>query len=90
MFQEEARSCIQKGSRNLKAHQLMVGKYSTKGPINDQADTSFTSSEASFCLQMQLKCMQAEKQCSDVQHPVTNLEYKLKPNRRRTKLLMPG
>ena len=74
MFQEEARICIQKSSRNPKAHQLMVWKYSTEGPLNDQADTSLTSSKDSFCLQMQLKSMQAEKQCSDVQHLVTNLE----------------
>ena len=65
----------------------MVGKYSAEGPLYDQADTSLTSSEDSFCLQMQLKPMQVEKQCSDVQHLVTNLEYKLKPHRRRTKFL---
>ena len=76
-----------KSSRNSKAHQLMVGKYSAEGPLYDQADTSLTSSEDSFCLQMQLKSMQAEKQCSTVQHLVTNLDYKLKPHRRRTKFL---
>ena len=65
----------------------MIGKYSTEGPLYDQADTSLTSSEDSFSLQIQLKSMQAEKQYSDVQHLVTGLEYKLKPHRRRTKFL---
>ena len=63
----------------------MVGKYSAEGPIADQTDTSFTSSEDSFCLQMKVKHRQAEDNCSDVQHLVTNLEYKLKPHRRRIK-----
>ena len=35
----------------------MIGKYSTKGPLYDQADTSLTSSEDSFSLQIQLKSM---------------------------------
>ena len=41
--------------RSPKAHQLMVGKYSTEGPTDDKADTRFTSSEDSFCLQMKVK-----------------------------------
>ena len=65
-FKNTQEAAYKRGSRNPKAHQLMVGKYSTEGPIEDQADTSFTSSEDSFCLQMQLQSMQAKKQCSDV------------------------
>ena len=65
----------------------MLGTYSAEGPIDDQADTSFTSSEDSFCLQMKVKHKQAEDNCSDVQHLVTHLEYKLKPHKRRTKFL---
>ena len=86
-FKKKQESGYKTGSRNPKAHQLMVGKYSIEGPLDDQADTSFTSSEDSFCLQMKVKHMQAENKCSDVQHLVTNLEYKLKPHRRRTKFL---
>ena len=63
----------------------MVGKYSTEGPIDDQADTSVTSSEDSFCLQMKVKHKQAENNCFDVQCLVTNLQFKLKSHRRRTK-----
>ena len=36
---------------------------------------------------MKVNHKQAEDNCSDVQHLVTNLEYKLKPHRRRTKFL---
>ena len=74
-------------SRNSKAHQLLVGTYSTEGPIDEQADTSFTSSENSFCLQMKVKYKQTENNCSDVQHLVINLEHKLKPYKSRTKFL---
>ena len=66
----------------------MVGKYSAQSPLCDQADTSVSSSEEdSFCLQMQIKSPQAENKSSESQHLVTNLEYKLKPHRRRTKFL---
>ena len=36
---------------------------------------------------MKVKHKQAEDNCSDVQHLVTHLEYKLKPHRRRTRFL---
>ena len=86
MFHEEAGICIQKKFKKPKGTSN-DGKYSAEGPLYDQADTSLTSSEDSFCLQMQLKSMQDEKQCFDVQHLVSNIEYKLKPHRRRTKFL---
>ena len=76
-FKKKQESAYKRQSSNPKVHQLMVGKYSAEGPLYNHADTSLTSSEDSFCLQMQLKSMQAEKQCFDVQHLVTNLEYKL-------------
>ena len=78
-------SKYKKGSRNSKAHQLMVGRYSPKSLLYDQEDTSAT--EDLFCLQMQIKSMQAEKQCYIPQHLVTNLEYVLAPNKKRTKFL---
>ena len=84
-FKEKQESRYKRSSRNPKAHQLMVGTYSAEGPIDDQTDTSFTSSEDSFCLQMKVKHKKVEDNYSGVQHLVTNLEYKLKPHRRRTK-----
>ena len=86
-FKKKQESGYKRISGNPKAHQLMVGTYSAEGPIDDQADTSFTSSANSFCLQMKVKHKQAEDNCFDVQHLVTHLEYKLKPHARRTKFL---
>ena len=65
----------------------MVGRYFTEGPLYNQEDTSVSASEVSFCLQMQIKSMQAEEKYCEPQHLVTNLQYKLKPQRRRTKFL---
>ena len=87
-FKKKQESGYKRAPRKPKAHQLMVGTFSAKDPIYNQADTSVTSSVDSFCLQMQTKSMQAEKKCLDVQYLVTNLEYKLKPHSRRTKFLM--
>ena len=66
----------------------MVGRYSTESSLSEQTDTSMSSSEEdSFCLQMKIKYVHAKKKCSEPQHLATNLEYKLKPQRRRTKFL---
>ena len=54
-FKKKQEAAYKKGSRNPKAHQLMVGKYSTEHPIDDQEHTSVTSSEDSFCLQMKVR-----------------------------------
>ena len=51
MFQEKW-SEPKNNIRKPKAHQLMVGTASAKG---DQSDASYSSSEDSFCLQMQAK-----------------------------------
>ena len=73
-----------KNIRRPKAHQLMVGTAST---ISDQSDASYSSSEDSFCLQMQVKSTKEKSKKNMPQHLVTNIEYKLKPHRRRTKFL---
>ena len=87
MFQEETIIRIQQKFKKANGTSINGWKYSTEGPIDDQADTSFTSSEDSFYLQMKVKHKQAEDNCSGVQHLVTNLDYKMKPHRRRTKFL---
>ena len=86
-FKKKQEAGHKRSSRQPKAHQLRVGKYSAESPIDNQTDTSFTSSEDSFYLQMKVKNKQAEDNHSEVQHLVTNLEYKLKPHRRRFKFL---
>ena len=73
-----------KNIRRPKAHQLMVG---TASAIGDQSDASYSSSEDSFCLQMQAKSAKDNTQKNRLQHLVTNTEYTLKPHRRRTKFL---
>ena len=70
-----------------RAHQLMVGRASAQGSVCSQSDASFSSSDDSFCLQIQVKSTQPETKMQAKQHLVTNLEYKLKPCRRRTKFL---
>ena len=87
MFQEEKRICIQKKSKKTKAKSINGWKILHRRSIDDQTNTSSTSSEESFCTQMKVKHKQAEDNCSNVQHLVTHPEYKLKPPRRRTKFL---
>ena len=67
-----------------KAQQLMVGMASA---IGDQSDASYSSSDDLFCLQMQAKYTKENTKKNKPQHLVTNIEYKLKPQRRRTKFL---
>ena len=70
--------------RKPKAHQLMVG---TASVIGDQSDASYSSSDDSFCLQKQAKSAKDNTKKNKPQHLVINIEYKLKPHRRRTKFL---
>ena len=62
----------------------MVGRASA---VCGQSDASYSSSEDSFCLQMQVKSAQAKTKMQNPQCLVTNIKYKLKPHRRRTKFL---
>ena len=71
-------------TRRPKAHQLMVGTAST---IEDQSYASYSSSEDSFCLQLQAKSTKERYKKDKPQHLATNIEYKLKPHRRRTRFL---
>ena len=62
----------------------MVGRASA---VCGQSDASYSSCEDSSCLQMQDKSAQAKTKLNKPQHLVTNIEYKLKPHRKRTKFL---
>ena len=87
-FKKKQESEYKRASRKPKAHQLKVGTCSAQRPLCEQTDTSMSSSEEySFCLQMKSKFMQAKKKYSESQQLLTNLEYKLEPQRRRTKFL---
>ena len=62
----------------------MVGRASAVG---GQSDASYSSIVDSFCLQMQVKFAKGNTKMNKPQHFVTNIEYKLKPQRRKTKFL---
>ena len=62
----------------------MVGTAST---IDDQSYASYSSREDSFCLQIKAKSTKEQSKRNKPQHLATNIEYKLKPHRRRTKFL---
>ena len=65
----------------------MVGRASAQGPLGDQLDTSLSSSDESFCLQMEIESTQAETKFEAPQHLVTNLAYKLNPLKKKSKYL---
>ena len=81
-FRKKQESTYKKNPRNPKAYQLKVGRYSTEDSLYKQEDTDVSESEDSFCLQMQIKKLQAE-----TQHLATNLQYKVKPHAKKTKFL---
>ena len=81
---KKTESGYKKNTRKARAHQLMVGRAST---VCGQSDVSYSSSEDSFCLQMQVKSAQAKTKMKAPEYLVTNIEYTLKPHRRRTKFL---
>ena len=56
--------------RRPKAHQLMVG---TTSAIGDQSDASYSSSEDSFCLQMQAQSAKDNTKKNKPQHLATNI-----------------
>ena len=65
----------------------MVGRASTQDLLCYKSDASFSSSDESFCLQIQVKSTQAETKLLAPRHLVTNLMYKLKPHKKRIKYL---
>ena len=71
-------------SRKPKVHQLQAGAvYAKDSAICGQSEDD-SSSEDSFCLQVQLKCKQANLQrISRPTHLITNLAYRLKPHHTR-------
>ena len=69
-----------------KAHQLKTGLMHTQNTLSSQSE-EYSSEEDSFCLQPQVQSTQAETNCIAPQHLITNLEHKLKPHKKRTKVL---
>ena len=69
-----------------KAHQLKTRLMHTQHPLSSQSE-DYSSEEDSFCLQLQVQSTQAETNCIAPQYLITNLEYKLKLHKKRTKFL---
>ena len=65
----------------------MVGRASTQDSLCGQSDTSLSSSDDSFCLQMEVKSTQAETKVPAPHHLVTNVAYKLRPHQKKIKYL---
>ena len=77
-LRKKQESTYKKSTRNPKAYQLNVGRYSTEDSLYKQEDTDVSESEDSFCLQMQIKKLQADQGSCDTQHLATNFQYKVK------------
>ena len=67
-------------SRLPKAHQLQIGPVYMQDSICSQSEES--SSNDSFCLQVQLQSTQIETKIPAPQYLNTNLVYKLKPHKK--------
>ena len=78
MFHHNKRSLE---SSSPKTHQLQTGTVCTQDSMCGHSEES--SSEDSFCLQLQLKSTQVETKIPAPQNLITNLAYKLKPNHKK-------
>ena len=66
-----------------KAHQLQVGVvYTQEDSICGQSG-DLTSNNESFCLQVKIKCTQANTKIPTPHHLITNPAYRLKPHHKR-------
>ena len=73
-------------SRTPKAHQLQAGVVYTQDSICSQS-SDLTCSEGSFCLQVKIKCTQANSKIPTPHHLIINLAYRLKPHDKRNQYL---
>ena len=73
-------------SRSPKAHQLQISAVIMQDSICGQSE-DLSSSNDSFCLQLQLQSIQVETKIPAPQHLITNVAYKLKANYKKTQYL---
>ena len=68
-------------------HQLQAGQmYTQEDSICGQSE-DLTSSDESFCLQVEIQCTQASFKIPTSHHLITNLAYRLKPHHKRNQYL---
>ena len=73
--------------RSPKVDQLQAGAVYTKENARCDHSEKDSKSEDSFCLQVKIKCTQADKQkVPRPLHLITNLAYRLKPHHARNLL----
>ena len=65
---------------------MKIRSVQTQDALSSQSE-EYSCEEDSFCLQLQVPSTQAETNYIAPQHLVTNLEYKLKPHKKRTKFM---
>ena len=65
---------------------MKIGSVQTQDALCSQSE-EYSSEEDSFCLQLQVQSTHSKTNYIAPQHLVTNLEYKLKPHKKRTKFL---
>ena len=85
---QEKESEYKKNTRKPKAYQMICDRLSThesSTPVHS-SDSSF-SEEEPFCLQMKVQDKKDNASVPATKHLVTNLEFKVKPYKRKTKFL---
>ena len=77
-----------KKPRSPEAYQLTCGRLSThESSISGHSSDSSFSEEEPFCLQMKVQDKKAHTSVPIHKHLVTNLEFQVKPHKRKTKFL---
>ena len=76
-----------KRPRSPKIHQLTSGRLSTQNNSICSHSSDNSSSGESFCLQMKVQGAQANANVPAPKHLFTNLEFKVKPHKTKTKFL---
>ena len=79
---------IQEETKITEAYQLTCGRLSIpESSISSHLSDSSFSKEEPFCLQMKLQGKQANTNIPVPKHLFTNMEFKVKPHKRKTKFL---
>ena len=76
-----------KKPRSPKAYQLTSGRVSAEDMSMYRNTSDSSSEDETFCLQMKVQAKQANEKYSAPQHLFTNLEFKFKPHKNKTKFL---
>ena len=76
-----------KRPRSPKAYQLTIGRLSKQNDSICSCLSDGSSSDESFCWQIKVQAVQANNKYPTPKHLFTNLEFKVQPNKNKTKFL---